>query len=280
MLSHFLRRSTAILLAALGLAGCRAVPTPLEDVVAYDVEPWRTVLAAGVKNGLVDYRAVAEHHEADLDRYLDAVARFGPRTAPGQFPTEADELAYYINAYNALMIRRWLDAGAGAEDGTQRSVNLLWFLTDHWRVDNRWTSLNTLEQKTIRRGYDDPRFHFALVCGAVSCPPLLDEPFEGPRLDEQFEAMGRRWLREEQDGFRLDADGSARMSMIFMWYFDDFREMGEMPGVLERYLDPDDPRLPAALASFDEGTAEWQPYFWTINDVSTVVEGQPVPATP
>jgi hypothetical protein len=268
-----------ILAAALAAAGCHA-PKVAEAsrLAAYDVEPWREVLAGSVRGGLVDYRILREAYQDRLDAYLDAVARFGPRSTPDQFPSRDDALAYYLNAYNALMLRKWLDAGAGT-DATDRSVNLLWFVVDQWRVDGTWMSLNTLEQSTIRKTFDEPRIHFALVCGAVSCPPLADEPYEGPRLDAQLEAQGRTWLRDEPDALVVREDGTASLSMIFMWYFDDFKPWGAMPGVLERYLAPDDPRRAAAIAAIESGRGDWLPYSWTINDtrVRGTTSEQPEP---
>ena len=31
-----------------------------------------------------------------------------------------------------------------------------------------------MENKKLRGIYNDPRFHFVLVCGAVSCPPIIN----------------------------------------------------------------------------------------------------------
>lgn len=260
------------LLASLGVAvlllvsaRCQAIRVaPEMRLGAYDDAPYRSVLAAGVRDGLVDYAAVRQRAEA-LDRFLDAVGRFGPDSSPEDFPTERHRLAYYLNAYNAVMMHRWLSAGAGVEGGgAGRTVNRLWFVVDRWRIDGSWISLDHLEQAIIRPRFGEPRIHFALVCGALGCPPLLEEPFTAERLDEQLDALARRWLREP-DGLTVGEDGSVRVSAIFEWYADDFEAMGGLAGVLDRYLDEDEARRPAVLAAARAGGIRFLEYDWSIN---------------
>jgi hypothetical protein len=230
----------------------------------YDDAPYARVLDVAVVDGLVDYSQITGEVEDDLNQYLDAVARFGPESTPDQFATRDDELAYYLNAYNALMIRLWLDEGAATADGDEGVNWGTWFITKGFRVDGDSTSLHSLEQGLIRPDYDEPRIHFALVCGALSCPPLLDEPFRGDRLDEQLDELGRRWL-QEPDGLTIDDDGDVRLSRIFDWYRGDFDTMGGLAGVIERYL-PEGERRDRAVAAARDGELDFQSYDWTIND--------------
>ena len=83
-------------------------------------------------------------------------------------------------------------------------------------------------------------------------------------MDEQLDGLGRRWLGEP-DGLSIAADGTVRLSSIFDWYRDDFEAIGGLPGVLERYLDEDDPRREAALFAARKGGIEFMTYDWTIN---------------
>ncbi len=238
-----------------------------ERLATYDVAPYRAVLADVVHDGLVDYGRLDAEHAHRLAQYLDAVARCGPTAQPEVFPTRADRLAYFLNAYNALMLWKWREAGA-ARAGPGRSVNRFWFFFDVWKVDGAWVSLDALEQSVIRPTFRDPRIHFALVCGAMSCPELLAEPFEGARLDEQLDGLARSWLRAP-DGLAVRADGSVWMSSVFSWYATDFEAMGGLPGVLNRFLAHDDPRRPAALAAARAGQIQFMPYDWSINAFTT-----------
>jgi hypothetical protein len=270
--SKILRRSilpvlgllALIAAAALLLVRCTTISVPpSERLATYGDEPYRRALAACVRDGLVDYQRLRAEHADDLDLYLDTIARFGPRSTPDLFPGDDDRLAYYVNAYNALMLRQWLDGGAGA-DQAERSVNRLWFFTSFWRVDGSWMSLDQLEQSLIRPTFEEPRIHVALVCGAMGCPPLLEEPFVGEHLDRQLDDLARRWLREP-DGLRLRNDGAVVMSAIFDWYRADFDAMGGLAGVIERFLDEGDERREVAIAAAQRGDVRFMAYDWSIN---------------
>ncbi|MCZ6834920.1 MAG: DUF547 domain-containing protein [Planctomycetota bacterium] len=253
----------------LGAARCQSVIIdPGYRLEAYDPQPFQEVLASVVQDGLVDYEKLRNEHQDSLNLYLDAVARFGPATTPGRFATPEDRLAYHLNVYNAIMLRRWLDAGAGRSGGDSNAkVHKAWFFFDLWLVDGKRISLDALEQRIIRPTYQEPRIHFALVCGAMSCPSLLDEPFVGERLDDQLESLGNRWLKEP-DGLHVDEDGVVWMSSIFQWYLDDFEAMGELAGVIDRFLDDEDSRRSAALDAAQNGRIQFLPYDWSINRYS------------
>ena len=111
-----LRRAVYILLGLFLLVGvtglivvrCTAISVPRsERLMTYSDEPYRRVLAACVRDGLVDYYRLRAEYGDELDQYLDAIGRFGPNSTPDLFPTRDSQLAYYLNAYNALMLRRW-----------------------------------------------------------------------------------------------------------------------------------------------------------------------------
>lgn len=247
------------------LVSCRGVEVaPERQLDSYSTRQFAEVLQASVRDGLVDYSAVAQR-EKQLDVYLDALERFGPRTTPEQFPTRESELAYYLNAYNAFMLKRWVDAGAASVDPS-KDVNRLWFVTDQWKLDGRSLTMDSLEQRVIRPEFEEPRIHFALVCGAQSCPPLMGKPFDADKLDEQLDSLGRTWLGQP-DGLRVSDSGQVRMSKIFDWYGKDFEAMGGLAGVIEKYVPSEDPRKRRALEAARNGEIKFMDYDWSINTV-------------
>ncbi|MEM6392731.1 MAG: DUF547 domain-containing protein [Planctomycetota bacterium] len=268
MLSRSVLGVFLLLAGWLSLGGCIALTPRVPEGAAlesYSDEPYAAVLSAVVKgeDGLIDYHAFADDPalEQQLDVYMNALARFGPSESPGAFPTAEHELAYYLNAYNAAMIRLWLEKG-GAEAEPDDKVNwVAWFISEGFRIDGRGMTLDYLEQWIIRPGYPDGRIHFALICGALSCPPLLDEPYRAERLGEQMDAIGRVWLNQP-DGLRMEGD-TAVMSRIMKWYRSDFDAMGGLRGVVERYAE--EPLRGEALRAIDAGRLEFMPYDWTIN---------------
>jgi len=260
-------------LAAAALAGCPATP-PVDrqqQLDAYTTAPYARVLDAAARDGWVDYPAINGPVERDLNRYLDALGRFGPTRTPERFPTRAHELAYYLNAYNAFMLRKWLDEGAADAPPDARVNWITWFTVTQWRLDGRAVSMDTLKHRIILEDFHEPRVHFALVNGSRSAPPLLDEPFTAGRLDEQLDTLGRRWLAEDE-ALRMDRSGQTYLAGVFRRYQDDFAPLGGLPGVIERYLPSEDERKVPALMDLRRGTMRYMTDDWTINQAPR--EGQ------
>jgi hypothetical protein len=44
-------------------------------------------------------------------------------------------------------------------------------------------SLDAIEHGILRKAFQEPRVHFAIVCGSRSCPDLRPEPFEAAASD-------------------------------------------------------------------------------------------------
>jgi hypothetical protein len=85
-------------------------------------------------------------------------------------------------------------------------------------------SLDNIEHGILRKKFDDPRIHMALVCASKSCPILLNEAYDPQRMDEQMARQAKAFLA---DSFRnkISAD-KAELSMIFKWYGMDFNNQG------------------------------------------------------
>lgn len=249
-------------------AGCGSAPKipKADQLPAYSSQPYAQVLAASVKDGMVDYPAITGDLDHKLDIYLDALARFGPKSTPEQFATRDDELAYYLNAYNAIMIRLWLDKGARTTPKDDGVNWLTWFTVNQWKIDQRGMSLDYLEQRLIRPRYDEGRIHAALVCGAVDCPPLRDEPFTGDKLDAQLDGQMSDWLNHPaEDAIIINDDGKVYLAAIFGWYREDFRDTGGLENVIQQYLNDSDPRKEQVLAAIRDKKIKFQGYDWTIN---------------
>ena len=53
-------------------------------------------------------------------------------------------------------------------------------------VGGEQLTLDQIETDKLRKIYDDPRLHFALVCGPQSCPRLNRTAYEGTELFVQL----------------------------------------------------------------------------------------------
>ncbi|MGL6133216.1 MAG: DUF547 domain-containing protein [Prochlorococcaceae cyanobacterium] len=166
--------------------------------------------------GMVDYAAL-QREPAQLDRYLQALAELTPERFASW--SEAEQIALLINAYNALTLRSIID-----HDPIRPSIKAIpgvWKFRRHPVMGQRLT-LDEIEHQILRREYNEPRIHAALVCAAISCPPLRREAFTGPELERQLEDQTNRWLASNE-GLRIDRDaGEVAISSIFEWFGEDW----------------------------------------------------------
>jgi hypothetical protein len=94
----------ALLVATLAAAGANGA------TAQQDYSAWEHVLRGFVADsGRVNYPAL-KAHPAELDRFVRSLRGRSPFTDPGDFPTREARLAYWINAYNALVIAGVVEA--------------------------------------------------------------------------------------------------------------------------------------------------------------------------
>lgn len=184
---------------------------------------WETVLEKFVdEKGLVDYEALAEDR-AVFDRYVQATESVSPKSKPGLFPTKNDQLAYYINAYNAQVFKGVLSRGP--EDKTVWTpfgTGASFFSNMDITIGGKKTSLKELEDDVIRAEYKDPRIHAALNCASLGCPRLPREAFVPERLNEQLDREMRQFIAEARNTKVDSGSKSVKLSKIFDWFSGDF----------------------------------------------------------
>lgn len=285
-------RSAWLALVAILTSGCATVSAPSDPpsgaIPPFVHDDFDAFLSRHVDEaGRVDYVA-AQGDRDDLARYLSSVARGSPDNAPGAFPTEADRLAYWLNAYNAWTISLVLDrypVGSVHEIQTGFSRILApilpdgagFFLFQRIELGRARTSLYALENSVVRARFDEPRIHFALNCASGGCPRLPRTAFRGESLESELARETRRFLAEERNA-SVDADRRVvRLSSIFDWYAADFT------GWMERNH-PDEPATLIGWVtrhSIGEGEGErrdgllecadcrleFVPYDWDLNDL-------------
>ena len=80
--------------------------------------------------------------------------------------------AFWINAYNLSVIKGIID-----NYPTNSPLdNKGFFDKTTYSLAGKNITLNDIEHKLLRGQFNDARFHFVLVCGAVGCPPLIIKP--------------------------------------------------------------------------------------------------------
>jgi hypothetical protein len=235
----------------------------------FDHSAWDRVLKAYVSQiGEVDYAALKAHRQ-DLGAYVAALGASSPANQPDLFPSRADELAYWINAYNAFVMKGVVDKYP------TRSVRDLGALYGFFRrkdyvAGGEKISLQTIENDILRKKYADPRIHFAIVCASISCPKLSREAFTAANLDAQLDHLAREYFTEERNLSIDTKTGTVTLSAILDWYKQDFAaQVNQPPGpaallaYVRRYVAG--PRK-SALESLTQPKVKFREYDWSIND--------------
>lgn len=168
-----------------------------------------------VKNGRVAYAEL--HKDAkDLNALLNLaksvnIKKDNPKTYQ----------AFWINAYNLSVIKGIIDNyptnspldNAGFFDKTTHNIG------------GKKITLNDIEHKLLRAQFNDARFHFVLVCGAIGCPPLISEAYLPSSLNKQMDVQTKIALN---GSFLMVNDKKKRVeaSQIMEWYKGDFTMNG------------------------------------------------------
>jgi len=230
------------------------------------------------ESGVVHYRAIRDAEE--FERYKD-LAR-GLRSFDLRSLKDREQrLAFWINIYNTAVIHGVIELGL------ERSVKDFPGFFDRiaYEIGGFHFSLNEIEHGLLRnnrrhpfrlfrpfREKDprlefavtpfDPRIHFALVCGARSCPPIGF--YEAEQIDFQLQLAAMSFINSPQVKF-LPQEETVLISMIFKWYQVDFgggdRELLE---TLLKYLDEGENKT-FLKENRERIRIRYQPYDWNLN---------------
>ncbi|MGI9507313.1 MAG: DUF547 domain-containing protein [Geminicoccaceae bacterium] len=207
------------------------------------------------------YEKAISQCAGQLDQYLQGLAEVvvSDHNRP-------EQMAYWINLYNALTIKVILD---------HYPVESIWdidispgiFADGPWgrklmTIEGETVSLDDIEHQILRPIWKDPRIHYAVNCASIGCPNLQPTPFVAERLDVQLDQAAIEFVNHKR-AVQI-ADGQIEISSIYHWFQDDFG--GSDQGVishLKAYAEPD-------LAMKLEGLRSIQGhgYDWHLNDVS------------
>jgi hypothetical protein len=177
------------------------------------------------KAGIVNYKGFIRD-SVSLNQYLILLSKNPPNEKTW---SKEEQMAYWINAYNAFTIKlitKYYPIKSIKDIGSSIQipfVNTPWdikFIT----IGKEKMDLNNIEHGKLRKLFDDPRIHMALVCASKSCPILLNEAYDPRKLDEQLNKQAKAFLA---DSFRnkMSVD-KPQLSMIFKWYSMDFNKNG------------------------------------------------------
>jgi len=209
--------------------------TQAEEVFSHD--DWNSVLSEYVNaQGYVDYQGL-KSNSATFDRYIQRIESVSPASNPELFPSKADELAYYMNAYNALVFKGVIARGPEEKSVWRGLVSgYNFFVKMKITVGGKRTNLKKLEDDIIRAKYLDPRIHAAINCASISCPRLPQEAFVAATLEQQLDDAMREFVNSDLHVKLDQTRRTAKVSKIFKWFKEDFINYEKSNGNLQPSL--------------------------------------------
>jgi hypothetical protein len=246
---NFLARKTAAAIAVLLGA--------IISTACAEIGPWQrdydALLKKYVGGGGVRYAAwkASPADLAALSQVVTAIGVDNPKSL-----SREDQLAFYINAYNAWVVYLVLQKYPIRSVKDYAPFSGI-FTGQNIRLAGRKTSLNYLEKDLIRNGFKDPRVHFALNCASRSCPVLIPAAYAGTSLNTTLDERARAYVVNPL-GVQISSGSNAvRLSSIFKWYADDFKSEGGAVAFINRYRPQPLPK---------DAKIEFQDYDWSLNE--------------
>ncbi len=240
---------------------CAMVTSPCSSSVAQPAmsppshEIWDGLLQKHVKsNGLVHYQGFIAD-SLRLNQYLRLLSSAHPQDSW----TKEEQMAYWINAYNAFTVKLIVDhypvqSIKDIKNGIP-FVNTVWDIK-FIHIQGRTYDLNNIEHSILRPKFKDARIHAAINCASFSCPRMLNRAFTARKLEQQLDAAMRSFVNDPQRN-RVSA-GKAELSAIFNWFGGDFkRDAGSVRAYVNKYAQT--PMSETAKISYID-------YDWNLNE--------------
>ncbi|MEM5499817.1 DUF547 domain-containing protein [Paraglaciecola mesophila] len=195
------------------------------------------------------------------------------------------QLSFLINAYNGFTLKLIIDNWDEFKQGNAKSIRDLGSLfTTPWEkkfftLFSEKHNLDDIEHEMVRKWFKEPRIHAALVCAAVSCPPLRDEAFVSSKLTAQLDSQMQLFLADNsRNEIKTNGQkGEASLSSIFKWYRGDFEKGDEgfnsLLDLLSVYSDAlvegdDSAQAQRNIIKSADYPITFKDYDWRLNDVA------------
>jgi len=234
----------------------------------FEYSGFSSLLNKYVQGNSVNYSKLLDEKEKLLE-YTDKLSQVSPNSHPLEFNNKDERLSYWINAYNAFILKVVIE---NYPVESIKDINFIGFTI--WlnknTIGGEEISFKSLEDDIIRDEFNDPRIHFAINCASFSCPPLKNKAYLPESLDVQLNESTGSFINDENN-FRVDkATNTLYLSSIFDWYDDDFFDW------LQETKKIDDPHFLDYIKLYYDGQIEdeWYTfeieffeYNWQLNDI-------------
>lgn len=226
---------TSILLITGSMISCGSLNPTKQNTVPVDHLAFDALLKKYVDaKGNVDYKGFKNDRKL-FDEYLLKLKRNPPNN---EHWSKNEQLAYWINAYNAFTIQLIIDNYPIETIKDIGSEIQLPFINTPWdikfiNIGGESYDLNNIEHNILRKNFNEPRIHFAIVCASFSCPRLRREAYKAEILDQQLSDQTKQFLKDQTKN--QITKNQIKISKIFSWFKGDFTEKGTLIDFLNLY---------------------------------------------
>ncbi len=198
-----------------------------------------------VVNGRVKYNAIKKDPVV-LDELLNMASTINVSTSqPKTYQ------AFYVNAYNLAVIKGIVNKYPVKSPKSIKGF----FDKTTYNLGGKVTTLNDLENKILRKKFpNEARFHFALVCAGLGCPPIIAEAYKPSILEKQLQRQTVKALNNPN--FIRVKGKKVQLSQIFEWYKEDFTRNGSEIDFVNTFRKE---KIPSG------GKVSYYPYDWSLN---------------
>lgn len=181
--------------------------------------------------------------------------------------TDGQKLAFWVNIYNATTQLSLKEHPEYFQDrGSFYPRKLITIAHEAFSLDEiehgilrrntskyslgyfrKWGTRKAIKKLMVKR--IDPRIHYALNCGAKSCPPVMF--FDDTKIDAQLDLSARGYLEAECE----KKDGKIYVPALFSWFRGDFGGKKGIYKFLRNY---------EILKPGEKPTIEFKSYNWDL----------------
>lgn len=257
---------TTLLLVMSLLLACTSTEYEKEDTKSYATAgETKAYPYVNLSKALVS----SARQKKDASEIIRKLANVSKEDLAEELDTDAAKKAFFINVYNGFVQHILMknpekfddrDAFFTSEQITIAGEQLSLDDIEHGIIRDskvKW-SLGLIKdpfaddfEKTFRVEETDPRIHFALNCGAKSCPYIAI--YNAAQIDEQLDIISRQFLNRTST-YKPEEE-TVYVTSLFSWFRGDFDGLDGAKEMLRRYdVIPDDA----------DPEIEFKDYDWTL----------------
>lgn len=198
-------------------------------------------------SGWVNYDGF-KMNKAKLSQYLEILKNNPPQKSW----SKNKEMAYWINMYNAITIlavaeKYPVSSIMDLEGGKIWDKKMI-------VIGGKSLTLNNIEKDMLLKRFKEPRVHFAVNCGAKSCPPLLNKAWTEDNVQRYYEKQAKAFINNKTEN--TVSAKSLEISQIFNWYTGDFGGSDKIIPYFQKYSD---------VSIKNNAKVKFKEYNWKLN---------------